>query len=177
MTLASRRVAAQQELVDAAISFVPLDEQVGIEDSDVSIVEWLDAKARLTNAVAAVLALQLETPGKVKAPWPKPKTSQEAAAYMAQYVEKPLGQIWLLLSRAHRLGSVGLTCEQVEIRTGIKHASASARINQLRDTGWIRDSGQRRNNTSGRTAIVWTPTEFGLESARQVEGWGWMGQA
>lgn len=187
MTLNSRRIAAQQELIDASIMWAALDQRMtdfeaeGIDDvPDDEIIdlsfEWLQASSTLRQKVDALLALQLETPGKVKAPWPKPETSQEAAAYMAQYVEKPLGQIWLVIARAYRLGSVGLTCEQVEYMTGIRHTTASARVNQLRDTGWIRASGVRRRNVSGRSADVYTPTAFGLESAAKVKGWGWTGE-
>lgn len=52
-------------------------------------------------------------------------------------------------------GQSGLTCHEVEHRTGLAHQTASARIRDLREKGHLRDSGKRRPTGSGRAAIVW----------------------
>ncbi len=49
----------------------------------------------------------------------------------------------------------GATCDQVEEYTGLKHQTASARVNELKERGDIVDSGERRKTRSGRKAIVW----------------------
>lgn len=184
MTLRSRRTAAQQAVIAAAIDWAQADAALAADDypemSDEEVAArgeaYLQAGERLSDEVAVLVQIEMETPGRVRAPWPAPSTSQEAADYMAQYVEKPLGIIWLLLQRAHRGGAVGLTCDQVETMTKIGHGTASARFNQLRDTGWIIDSGLKRKTRAGRDAVVWKPTTFGLESAEKVKGWGWTGE-
>jgi hypothetical protein len=58
----------------------------------------------------------------------------------------------------------GLTTEEVEEALERKHQSISPRVNELRDTGWLVDSGERRKTSSGRNAIVWTPTQAALEA-------------
>ena len=49
----------------------------------------------------------------------------------------------------------GLTCDEVELASGLSHQTASARINDLHRLGRIVDSGDRRKTRSGRNAIVW----------------------
>ena len=55
-------------------------------------------------------------------------------------------------------GGYGLSVDQIEIILNRSHQSVSARVNELRDKGWVRDSGHRRRTRSGRKAIVWEPT-------------------
>lgn len=55
-------------------------------------------------------------------------------------------------------GGAGLTVDQLEQLLNRSHQSVSARVNELRDKGWVRDSGFRRPTRSGRKAIVWIPT-------------------
>jgi len=49
----------------------------------------------------------------------------------------------------------GLTDEQVEAATGMRHQSASARRRGLVLKGRLKDSGKRRKNLSGSSAAVW----------------------
>jgi hypothetical protein len=49
----------------------------------------------------------------------------------------------------------GMTCDDVESATGLRHQTASARVNELGRLGAIVDSGERRATASGRKAIVW----------------------
>lgn len=49
----------------------------------------------------------------------------------------------------------GATDEEVEDQTGMKHQTISANRRHLVERGVLRDSGQRRNTRSGRSAIVW----------------------
>lgn len=51
----------------------------------------------------------------------------------------------------------GATCDEVEEALGIKHQTASARINDLRALNRVRDSGGSRETRSGSSAIVWLP--------------------
>ena len=49
----------------------------------------------------------------------------------------------------------GLTCDDVEALMNLRHQTASARVNELRNDGAIVDSGLRRPTRSGRKATVW----------------------
>jgi len=52
----------------------------------------------------------------------------------------------------------GLTCDEVELRTGLTHQCASARINELARDGFVASSGAPRKTRSGRNACVWIAT-------------------
>lgn len=63
----------------------------------------------------------------------------------------------------------GLTDEEVEGITGMRHQSASARRRELVLKGWLRDSGRTRMNNSGRPAIVWElEPAGGVDAAMQA---------
>ena len=49
-----------------------------------------------------------------------------------------------------------MTDDEVEVVTGLRHQTASARVNELMRSRRVRDSGRRRKTRSGRRAIVWT---------------------
>jgi Fic family protein len=48
----------------------------------------------------------------------------------------------------------GLTCDEVEVLTGLKHQTASARIRELALLGVIQENGKRPTR-SGRNAVIW----------------------
>jgi hypothetical protein len=55
-----------------------------------------------------------------------------------------------------RTGSTGATCDElVEAGVLVRHQTASARLNELLNSGRIQDSGMRRRTSSGRTARVY----------------------
>ena len=49
----------------------------------------------------------------------------------------------------------GLTTEELSTVTGIAYSALQPRTSELRDRGGIIDSGHRRPNRSGKSAIVW----------------------
>lgn len=51
--------------------------------------------------------------------------------------------------------SNGLTADEVAGRLGLSILSVRPRITELARDGKVRDSGARRNNASGKRAIVW----------------------
>ncbi len=67
-----------------------------------------------------------------------------------------LGYLQKLAEAAIRLaGERGLTADELAARLGFDRWSIQPRTSELRRKGVIRDSGQRRPNTSGKLAIVW----------------------
>lgn len=79
-------------------------------------------------------------------------TSIEAARSMEGSVNVLRIQIFKLIKRS---GTTGMTCDEVECDSGLRHQTASARVNELAGRGDLVDSGKRRKTRSGRMAIVW----------------------
>lgn len=52
-------------------------------------------------------------------------------------------------------GDVGATDYEIEVGTGLRQSSASARRNGLVQKGFVRDSGLKRKTRTGRYATVW----------------------
>ena len=57
---------------------------------------------------------------------------------------------------AHLRIEGGCTCDEIEVALSMRHQTASARIRELRDSGAIVDTGERRKTRSGRNAAVYT---------------------
>lgn len=53
-------------------------------------------------------------------------------------------------------GTHGATCDEIEVKLGIRHQTASCFISVLKDKGMIVASGQTRPARSGRNVTVWT---------------------
>ncbi len=80
-----------------------------------------------------------------------------AAAALSVAADTPrLREMVLFAVRA--TGDQGMTCDEAEMLLGMRHQTISARFTELRDGGWIRDSGQRRRTRSLRNAAVWVAT-------------------
>jgi len=52
-------------------------------------------------------------------------------------------------------GLSGLTADELAARLGMDRWSIQPRTTELKRKGLIRDSGQRRQNATGKQAIVW----------------------
>lgn len=50
----------------------------------------------------------------------------------------------------------GVTCDDVEVLTGISHQTASSALWALRQAGIVVDSGRTAATRTGATAVVWT---------------------
>lgn len=57
--------------------------------------------------------------------------------------------------------NMGATCEEVELGLSMRHETTSGFIRFLTQDGYLKDSGTRRQTRSGRSAIVWIPTQAG----------------
>ena len=50
------------------------------------------------------------------------------------------------------------TVDEIEQVLNLTHQTASARVHDLANAGWIKDSGKTRPTRSGRAAVVWEAT-------------------
>jgi transposase len=78
----------------------------------------------------------------------------DTSAAAALSVDGPkLRELVLFTIRAS--GHRGMTCDEIEQILDMRHQTISARVNELRNGGWIVDSGIRRPTRSNRNAVVW----------------------
>jgi len=152
MTTNSTRRAAEAHLIDAAYVFDELYNNSGTAE------ESKAARTELFDAVNAHRLLGLELPNLPVLSNNTTDTSGEAGASLtniAGVARQCYDEIIL---------AGGLTVDQLEVALNGRHQTISARVNQLRDGGWVIDSGIRRKTRSNRNAIVWRPTAQALQS-------------
>ncbi|MDR7037365.1 putative transcriptional regulator [Methylobacterium sp. BE186] len=78
-------------------------------------------------------------------------TSERAADRIAGSVSHLRKVVLDAIERA----SSGMTCDECEHVTGLRHQTCSARVRELVQLGLIKDSGARRPTRSGRNARVY----------------------
>lgn len=79
-------------------------------------------------------------------------TSRAAAASVAQTAPLLRERVLDAYER-----STGMTADECAGRLGLSILSIRPRVTELARLGKLRDSGERRLNGSGRSAIVWAP--------------------
>ena len=73
-----------------------------------------------------------------------------------------LGGLKATVASAYRdAGDDGLTCDEVEFWTGLRHQTASARVHDLAKEQKILPDGRTRRTSSGRAAAVYCITDDG----------------
>ena len=130
-----------------------------------------ELKAKLAVAVDAFCKYGMANLDRPRAGLRAPQTSHDAAEWAKQFALTDAGAVFRQIYYTWRRGvsrdpmwdDNGLTTDEVEEALDRTHQSISARVNALKDAGWIIDSGQRRKTRSGRDAIVWTPTRAAIE--------------
>jgi hypothetical protein len=91
-----------------------------------------------------------------------PDTSIAAAVALAP----KLGRLQQMAQAAIRAsGDKGLTADELAAKLGMDRWSIQPRTSELRRKGLICDSGMRRENVTGKQAIVWVAADV----ARQPE--------
>lgn len=89
-------------------------------------------------------------------------TSIAAAADIAP----KLGRLQLLAEEAIRAaGRHGLTADELAARLSLDRWSIQPRTTELKCKGLVVDSGMRRANCTGKSAIVWCAPEFKRSAA------------
>ena len=161
MSANPKRRDLELAVIDAAIEWVRTGNQP--YDSQACV----NARDDLRVAVLGYSAYGLAAPQRTRTVMSAPDTSHEAGEWMKQFALTDacavFRQIYFAWRRFSEHGDDGFTCDEVERALDRTHQSISARINELRDTGWIIDSGERRKTRSGRNAVVWTPTQAALD--------------
>lgn len=180
----SRRRNAELAVIDAAedllrkgatASYASFGSFARATDIDITRVT-VDAAGwgNLRLACSALRHLGLAAPTGTPVNVPSTPTAADAAASMRKIVGKVVGDVFLEILAAHyTYGVTGLTADAIQVRLKGTHQGISPRITELRDKGWIMDSGLRRPTRSGRQAIVWKATQLGLDGSRLVKEWSW----
>lgn len=80
----------------------------------------------------------------------------ETSVATADALAPKLGRLQRMAEGAIReAGWLGLTADELAERLGMDRWSIQPRTSELKRKGLIRDSGQRRPNSTGKRAIVW----------------------
>lgn len=80
----------------------------------------------------------------------------DTSALAAEAIEISVGRLQRVALRAIRAaGGRGLTTNELVAAVRISRDSIQPRTSELREMGFIRDSGARRRNANGKSAIVW----------------------
>jgi hypothetical protein len=149
----TKRRNAERAVIDCAKAYV---------DTPQHAVNYHVYRDSLTRAVHTLRALELEAPGETRTSKVAPVTSQMAAAYMhGARAESQAG--WILRALYNRR----FTTDELVTASGRPHQSISARVNELRDGGWICDSGDTRKTRSGQEATVWMLTPAAHQAMRE----------
>lgn len=159
MTTRSKRRRAELAVIEAAraVRHEPLD-------ANAVLVNQL-AAGRLAGALKYLDSLGLEPPSDVRANRAAPLTSHQAAAWMKDD-RRAMSVAARIVQRL--MIHPGRTVEQLCHDLQGKHQTISARVNELRDTGWITADGTNRT-TSGRMAECYYVTAEGRRLWRDAE--------
>lgn len=87
------------------------------------------------------------------APFVKGSDTSEAASQSLEPTAKTKRRVVLTLIEV--TGTTGATDDELERLTGWRHQTVSARRRELVLQGLVKDSGKRRDTSSGRSAAVW----------------------
>lgn len=107
----------------------------------------------LTGGIAAAVGPAPPEPVPESAPYVRgSETSKAAAESVVPVLGRHEGMVLDLIRAA---GELGATDDEIEVATGLRHQTASARRRGLVLKGRVRDSGDTRNTRSGCKAVVW----------------------
>ena len=83
----------------------------------------------------------------------------ETSMLAADAIAPKLGRLQRMAESAIRdVGAQGLTADELAAQLEMDRWSIQPRTSELKRKGLIRDSGQRRPNSTGKLAIVWIAT-------------------
>jgi len=125
---------------------------------------WRDTQ--LADKIAALDALGLADPGRARANKGAPVTAQQAAIWMNGDKSRGVAARIVRLLTQH----AWLTEEQVERMLSGKHQTISPRFTELRDNGWIVDTGYSMETSSGCQAIAWALSHAARQAINGQEG-------
>ena len=151
MTARAKQQAADQQLIDAIYSWSRLR-------ADYPSM----AMQGLLRAVSTHKQVGLDITSQPAIANDTTDTSAAAGYSMVPHVGKLARAVWDEVAHIHRNGGGGLTVDQLEQILNRSHQSVSARVNELRNKGWLVDSGKKRDTRSERPAIIWVPSERSL---------------
>lgn len=167
MSERSKRRDLEIAVIDAAVAWAAAN-RIPREEAEGSVIY---TNGTLREAVRAYCEYGLATTGKPRVGLRAPETSHDAAEWAKKFAVTDAGRVFREIYYVWRRNRAfaenrewgdpreGLTTDEVEEMLNRTHQSISARVNNLKEAGWIVDSGQKRETRSGAQAIVWTPSE------------------
>lgn len=133
---------------------------------------YVVARAQMFMAIDEYSNHELAEPSKTRTNLISPETAHEAEGWAKKFALTDAGEVFRQIYYAWRrwsrhpiepVDNEGLTSDEIEADLERTHQSISARVNALKNAGWLVDSGQRRATRSGRQAIVWTPSQQAIQ--------------
>lgn len=158
MTKNSKTRAAEQKVLDVARTLV--------------YDQWktypgYGLERELIEAVQDLEALGLELPGDARSSARHPLTSDQAALWMRGARAKSAAA--RIVRLIHRGGP--MTVDEMQVNLGMKHQTCSPRVTELRNSGWLVDSGVKRKTSSGEQAISWALSGRARQLLAAESGW------
>ena len=147
-----QRTAAINKLIEAVGEWTK-----GVNES----IPWTTGSDDLIDAYDELMRAPLDDPGPPKTRTAAPLTSHWAARSIDN--KAVAGRILKWLYQAGPR-----TVDEIEQALTLRHQSCSARVNELRDCGWIYATDETRATRSGRQAEVYALTARGRELLMEV---------
>ncbi len=151
MTRNSKMRAAEQAVIDAAMKLV------GCERYS---LPWAIEYRPLQRAIHDLKALAMELPDQARSSRVHPLTSDQAAAWMGG--GRAMRASARIVRHLYDHQERGRTVDELMWNLDMSHQTCSARVNELRNDGWIVDSGHKRKTRAKQDAIVWMLTSRAL---------------
>src|SRR5687767_11665790 len=143
MTSNSKQRAAEQAVIDAAFVWF----------AEPATKPMSPGELALAGALRELRELRLELPDQARSSRGHPVTSDQAAAWMRGPRAKSAAA--RIVREVWDWPITGRTVDELIASLGMPHQTCSPRVNELRNDGWLVDSGQKRATRSGNEAIVW----------------------
>lgn len=165
MTRNSKRRAAEQAVIDAAEQVIGFWDNMHLVQRDG--FNGYPQYMALRDAVEALRALGMELPGEARSSTRHPVTSDQAAAWM--HGARATSAAARIVRHLYVFPVSGRTVDELIDMLAMPHQTCSPRVNELRNDGWIVDSGRKRETRSGQEAIVWVLSVRAREYLREAE--------
>lgn len=168
MTSRSERRDREMRVIDAAVRYRVEFERAQRMSSGNGA--YIAARAQMFMAIDEYSKHELAEPSATRTNLLSPETAHEAEGFAKRFALTDAGEVFRQIYYAWRRGvrrdptwdDNGLTTDEVEAALERTHQSISARVNALKNAGWIIATEEKRKTRSGGQAQVYTPTQAAI---------------